>query len=364
MNKNQILNAVEQNLATAPSNPVEGQHYYNTVDKKTYTWNGTEWSSSGYVLTPASSTTLGGVKIGDNLSVENDGKLSVNEASVNQKGVIEIATDTEATDGVSEILAVNPKQLATKLTKNADITGGTGIKITYDSKGLVTSSSGLSASDIPDISSTYIPVTSIGNADGVASLDSNGKVPTEQLPTFVDDVVDSYIVGSTPLAADWLSDSAGGSALTPETSKIYVIVSAGEYLNKTYRWSGTVYVEISSAPGQATESVAGIAKIATTAEITAGTDDSSFVTPAKLASYVAGISKKYTAQNPALSPVGGVCTWTVAHNLGADVTALVKNVSNGERVFADEIYGNNTVEIKINSSTDISANTYKIVVIG
>ena len=34
--KNQLLNAVFQNLAVAPSNPVEGQFYYNTTDKKMF----------------------------------------------------------------------------------------------------------------------------------------------------------------------------------------------------------------------------------------------------------------------------------------------------------------------------------------
>ena len=36
----------------------------------------------------------------------------------------------------------------------------------------------------------------------------------------------------------------GGAALTPESDKIYVILSEGEYQNKTYRWSGTTYAVI------------------------------------------------------------------------------------------------------------------------
>ena len=55
LNKNQILNAVLQGLATAPENPREGQYYYNTADKVLYIWNGTAWASSG-VKVEASAT--------------------------------------------------------------------------------------------------------------------------------------------------------------------------------------------------------------------------------------------------------------------------------------------------------------------
>lgn len=62
---------------------------------------------------------------------------------------------------------------------------------------------------------------------------------------YVDDVVDAYIrTGVTALGADWLSKTSGGAALTPESDKIYVILSEGEYQNKTYRWSGTTYAVI------------------------------------------------------------------------------------------------------------------------
>lgn len=106
-----------------------------------------------------------------------------------------------------------------------------------------------------------IPDTEKGEANGVATLDASGKVPSSQLPSYVDDVINAYIVGSTPFAADWLSLTAGGSPLTPEEGKIYVIVSEGAYSNNSYRWSGTVYVPVGSPiavvqqKGQSTEDV-------------------------------------------------------------------------------------------------------------
>lgn len=91
-----------------------------------------------------------------------------------------------------------------------------------------------------------IPNTDKGKANGVATLDASGKVPSSQLPSYVDDVINSYIVGSTPFAADWLSLTAGGTPLTPEEGKIYIIVSEGAYSNNSYRWSGTVYAPVGS----------------------------------------------------------------------------------------------------------------------
>ena len=82
-----------------------------------------------------------------------------------------------------------------------------------------------------------ISTTAKGAANGVASLDSSGKVPSGQLPSYVDDVIEGYYYNGA-----FYSDSAHTQEITGETGKIYVDLSTED----SYRWSGSVYVKIAN----------------------------------------------------------------------------------------------------------------------
>lgn len=64
----------------------------------------------------------------------------------------------------------------------------------------------------------------------------NGIIPSSQLPSYVDDVIDGELISST------VFNDMNGVSVTPESGKIYVDVNA----NKSYRWSGTVYASLGS----------------------------------------------------------------------------------------------------------------------
>lgn len=79
-------------------------------------------------------------------------------------------------------------------------------------------------------------------------FDSNNLIDSSILPSYVDDVIEAYPrSGATELSSTWLSTSSGGSALTPETGKIYVLMAASTSYeaNTQFRWSGTTYVKLS-----------------------------------------------------------------------------------------------------------------------
>lgn len=72
-------------------------------------------------------------------------------------------------------------------------------------------------------------ISTKGQPSGLAELDSTGKVPAAQLPSYVDDVLEFSTKAQFPQIG--------------ETGKIYV----SKDTNLTYRWTGTQYLEISQS---------------------------------------------------------------------------------------------------------------------
>ena len=66
----------------------------------------------------------------------------------------------------------------------------------------------------------------LGAVSGVATLDGAGKVPSAQLPSYVDDVLEYANLAAFPV--------------TGETGKIYLAIDTG----LIYRWSGSIYVQV------------------------------------------------------------------------------------------------------------------------
>ena len=134
---------------------------------------------------------------------------------------------------------------------------------------------------------TPISSTAKGAAGGVAELDAGGRVPSSQLPSYVDDVLEYAAQGNFPA--------------TGETDKIYI----AQDTNKTYRWSGSAYVEISASLalgetsatayrgdlGAATAANVTTLKNAETVLATSGTSPNYTVSDATVTAYTYGLRR-------------------------------------------------------------------------
>ena len=105
----------------------------------------------------------------------------------------------------------------------------------------------VNASDVIEFASTpkigandLLDTSQLGVANGIATLDASGLVPSNQLPSYVDDVLEFADLASFPVDG--------------ESGKIYVAIDTG----KTYRWGGSVYVEISPSDVNSVNGATGV----------------------------------------------------------------------------------------------------------
>lgn len=90
--------------------------------------------------------------------------------------------------------------------------------------------------DVEEALKDYVLASEKGAAGGIATLDGDCKIPSSQLPAYVDDVLEYDSIEDFPTPAE----GSDGSELS---GKIYVALDS----NKTYRWSGSQYTEISAS---------------------------------------------------------------------------------------------------------------------
>ena len=95
---------------------------------------------------------------------------------------------------------------------------------------------------------TNVQKARVRNNIMAAALDANGKILSSQLPSYVDDALEGYIdPQEDPIETFYQYRTPIGSTYayygdyTPEAGKIYVELVT----QKAYRWSGSIYVEIS-----------------------------------------------------------------------------------------------------------------------
>lgn len=93
-------------------------------------------------------------------------------------------------------------------------------------------------SSISTIKTDYIPNASMGVNSGVATLDAEGHVPSSQLPSYVDDVIEGYLYEGV-----FYEDAQHETPITGQGGKIYVDLTT----NTSWRWGGSAYTQVSES---------------------------------------------------------------------------------------------------------------------
>lgn len=236
------------------------RNLWNTVVNKVDKIEGKGLSTEDY--TTEEKNKLAGIASGAEVNQNAFSNIKVGSSTISadsKTDTLEIAAGTGitiTTDTTNDKITINGVNQYTHPNHTGDVTSiGDGVTIISNNvvtnakladmasntvKGRKSSSTGdpedISISDLKSMlalnnvtNEAQIPLSQKGVANGVAELDASGKVPSSQLPSYVDDVLEYVNLSSFPT--------------TGETGKIYI----AQDTNKTYRWSGSAYVEISAS---------------------------------------------------------------------------------------------------------------------
>lgn len=420
LNKNELQNAIIQNLASDPSNPVAGQVYFNTTTNRFRVYTGTEWDEMG---------TGGGTVTSVTVSNDTDGGLSVSGNPITSSGTITIGhsnvlasaqttsglypikidknghiteygtavgTVSTTADGLVPAFSNENKDTSTAIANTDyiyDATTGKYQKLPAEAFSDTTYTDGTSGyvekakedANGNQIDTTYAPLaspalTGTPTAPTATSGDNSTQIATT---AFVQDAVSNLegamhykgtVTGGTlPSTGVANGDTYkvaengtyGGQAA--KVGDLFIAVVSGGTITWTYVPSAddTAVTSITAGTGLTGGTITTTGTIALDESgVTAGTYNGFTVDAYGRITSATNLTllSKYTTT---LAGDGTTRTFTVTHNLGSrDVTIQVYDASSYEEVIVDVTRTNtNTATIGFASAPAVGTD-YKVVVIG
>lgn len=418
LNKNELQNAIIQNLASDPSNPVAGQVYFNTTTNRFRVYTGTEWdemgTGGGTVTSVSASNTDGSLTISGSpitttgtISIEHSNTITAQTTqglypiTYDANGHITsagsaIGTVSETNDGLAPAFSNANKDTSTAIANTDyiyDATTGKYQKLPAEAFSDTTYTDGTSGyvekakedANGNQIDTTYAPLaspalTGTPTAPTATSGDDSTQIATT---AFVQDAISDLegamhykgtVTGgtlpSTGIANGDTYKVAEDGTYDGQVAKVgdlFIAVVSGGTTTWTYVPSAddTAVTSITAGTGLTGGTITTTGTIALdTSGVTAGTYNGITVDAYGRVTAATNLTllSKYTTT---LTGDATTRTFTVTHNLGSrDVTIQVYDASSYEEVIVDVTRTNtNTATIGFASAPAVGTD-YKVVVIG
>lgn len=315
LTNNEIQNAKFQSLSSAPQNPTAGLFYFDTTLNKFGVYNGTTWVylEEGIDLTAISAIA----------------PILFNQTT----GVISANVDTNVGDNPNYLITSG----AVQTYVDDAVSGGIQYKGVWQAEGET------------DYSDIQLPVNAgyMYYVQGHTTIDGINWNTGDRL------IIKNAVAEGGTITSNDVEELPG-----PDQDDIVLLSAAQTLTSKTIDADDNTITDLATSNFKT-----GV--IQTTVRPSSTATDNNLASEQAIAEALETKTGKMTAVNPILNVSGGVCTWQITNTLGTDyVTVQVFEISTGVQVMAEVDIGTGIVTVKFNSTGNIAADTYRVVIIG
>lgn len=345
LSKNELQNARIQNLASAPSSPVEGQVYFDTTLHQFGCYQNSVWTYLSTGVTNAITRAAAAAGAGELIVSAGADRTAQGWTTA---GLVKIAAGIVAA-AVAETDYTTPTGAGslTNKTINASSNSISNLATSMFASNVIDTDTSLAANSDTRLASqkavkAYIDGLNVNDMNYAGSIDcsANPNYPSATKGDYYKISVAGKIGGGSG------TDVSAGDAIICNTT------NAGG----TEGSVGSSWDKIQANVEQATTSALGLVQLASSAEAEAKSNGTKAVVPSALANFP--VKKIFTIGD------GASTSLTCTHNLGTkDVMVQVRDASTDAVVIAD-IVNTSTTVTTITFATAPASNAYKVVIIG